>query len=66
LFQKVRVKFAQVSKIGFMIFSQSYGKQAVSFCEVMFFGKSYFLQSQVAKIGFEVLAKVSASLVWAF
>ncbi len=49
--------------MGFMDFSQSYGKQVVSFCEVIFCGKSYFLQSQVAKIGFKVFRK---SFVQAF
>jgi len=56
-FKKFRVKFAQVSKIGFKIFSQSFGKQAVSFGKVRFCGKSYFLQSQVSKIGFKVFSK---------
>jgi hypothetical protein len=43
-----------------------FGKQAASFGKVGFCGKSYFLQSQVSKIGFKVLAKVSVSLVRAF
>ncbi|MDZ7925273.1 MAG: hypothetical protein U5M23_14735 [Marinagarivorans sp.] len=42
LLKKFRVKFAQVSKIGFMVFSQSFGKQAVSFCKVPFFWLAFF------------------------
>jgi len=65
-FKKFRVKFAQVFKIGFKIFSQSFRKQTVSFGKVRFCSKSYFLQNQVSKIGFKVSTKVSASLVRAF
>ena len=50
-------RLAQVSKIGFKIFSQSFGKQAVSFGKVRFCGKGYFLQSQVFKFGFKVFSK---------
>jgi len=34
---------AQASKIGFKIFSQSFGKQAVSFCVVCFFWLAFSL-----------------------
>jgi hypothetical protein len=36
LFQKFRVKLAQVSKIGFKVFSSGFGRQAVSFGKVRF------------------------------
>ena len=49
LFKQFRVKFAQVSKIGFKVFSQSSGKQAVSFCKVCFFQLVFFW----AKSGFQ-------------
>ena len=60
-FKKFCFKFAQVSKTSFKIFKLSFGKQAISFCEVSFYGKSYFLQSQVSKIGFKVFGQVLAS-----
>ena len=42
-------KLAQVSIIGFKVFSQSFGKQAVSFYKVRFSGLCFFL----AKSGFQ-------------
>jgi len=64
-FKKFRVKFAQVAKIGFKVFSQSLGKQIVSFCKVRFCGLCFFWQSQVSKIGYIFSAKVLAGLVQA-
>ena len=64
--QKVCVKLAQVSKIGFKVFRQSFGKQSFSFGRVLFSGLCPFWQSQAFKIGFKVLAKVLVSLVRAF
>ena len=51
-FKKFRVKSAQVAKIGFKVFSQSLGKQVVSFCKVRFCGLRFFWQSQVSKISY--------------
>jgi len=66
LVQKFRTKLAQVSKNGFKVFRQSFGKQKFSFGRVRFSGLRSFWQSQALKIGFKVLAKVLASLVRAF
>jgi hypothetical protein len=66
LFKKFRLKLAQASKIGFKVFSQSSGKQAVSFCVVRFFGLRFVWSSQALKIGYIFSAKVSASLGQAF
>jgi len=65
-FKKFRVKSAQVAKIGFKVFSQSLGKQIVSFCKVRFCGLRFFWQSQVSKIGYIFSAKVLAGLIQAF
>jgi len=65
-FKKFRVKSAQVAKIGFKVFSQSLGKQVVSFCKVRFCGLRFFWQSQVSKIGYIFSAKVLAGLIQAF
>jgi hypothetical protein len=43
LFRKFLFKFAQVSKIGFKVFSLGFGKQAVSFGIVCFFWLALFL-----------------------
>jgi len=56
-FKNFHFKFTQVSKIDFKVFSQSLGKQAVSFGKVSFCSKVYFLQSQVFKIGFKIFSK---------
>ena len=67
--KKFRFKLARVSaqppvgKIGFMVFGQSFGKQVFLFGKVCFGGLCSVWQNQVSKIGFKVLAKVSASLV---
>jgi len=42
-FKKFRVKLAQVTKIGFKVFSQSLGKQVVSFCKVRFLWLAFLL-----------------------
>jgi hypothetical protein len=42
LFKKFRFKLAQVSEISFKVFSQSFSKQAVSFCKVRFFWLAFF------------------------
>jgi len=42
-FKKFRVKSAQVAKIGFKVFSQSLGKQVVSFCKVRFLWLAFLL-----------------------
>jgi len=56
-FKKFRVKSAQVAKIGFKVFSQSLGKQVVSFCKVRFCGLRFFWQSQVSKISYIFFSK---------
>jgi hypothetical protein len=66
LFKKFRAKSAQVSNIGFRVFSQSLGKQVLSFCKVRFSGLRFFWQGQVSKISYIFSEKVSASLVQAF
>jgi len=48
LFKKFCVKLAQVSKIGFKVFSLGFGKQAISFCKVHFSWLAFCL----AKSGF--------------
>jgi len=65
-FNKFRFKLAQVSKIGFKIFSQNSGRQTVLFGKVRFCGLRFVWSSQVSKIGFSFSTKVSASLVQAF
>jgi hypothetical protein len=56
-FKKFRVKLAQVSKIGFKVFSLGFGKQKVSFGKVRFSWLAFFLQSQVSEIGFKIFSK---------
>jgi hypothetical protein len=57
LFKKFRLKFAQVAKIGFKVFSQSSGRQAVLFYKVRFCGVRFFWQNQVSKIGYIFFSK---------
>jgi hypothetical protein len=42
LFRKFLFKFAQVSKIGFNVFSLGFGRQAVSFGKVRFSWLAFF------------------------
>jgi hypothetical protein len=65
-FKKFLFKFTQVSKIGFVVFSQVFGKQVVSFGKVRFFWLASFWSGQALKIGYIFSAKVSASLGQAF
>ena len=48
-FKKFHFKLAQVSKIGFVVFGQGFGRQAVSFCKVRFFWLAFLL----VKSGFQ-------------
>jgi hypothetical protein len=66
LVKKFRVKFGQVSKIGFKVFNLGFGKRAVSFGKVIFSGLRFVGSSQALKIGSIFSAKVLASLVRAF
>jgi len=67
LFKKFRVKFAQVSKTGFVVFGQSFGKQAVSFGKVHFSWLAFLLgKVRFVKSASVLSAKVSASLGQAF
>ena len=55
--KKFRVKFAQVSKTGFKIFSQGFGSQRFYQAKFAFSGLRSFWSSQVLKIGFKVFSQ---------
>ena len=57
LFKKFRVKLAQVSKIGFMVFGQVLVSKQFHFAKSVLSGLRFFWQSQVSKIGFKVFIK---------
>jgi len=56
-FKKFRVKFAQVSKISFVVFAQVLASKRFHFAKSVFHGLRFFGQSQVCKIGFKVFCK---------
>jgi hypothetical protein len=56
-FNKFRVKFSQVSIIGFKVFESSFGQQAVHFAKSVFHGLRFVWQSQVFKISFKSFSK---------
>jgi len=58
LFKKFCVKSSQVSKIGFKVFSQSFGRQQFYFAKSVFMAYVSFQQSQVSKISYIFSAKV--------
>ncbi len=65
-FKKFLVKFAQVSKIGFVVFSQVLVSKRFRLAMFAFSGLRSFWSSQVFKIGYIFSAKILASLVRAF
>jgi len=62
-FKKFRVKSAQVSEIGFMVFSQVLVSKRFHLAKSVFHGLRFVWSSQVSKIGFSFSAKVFVSLV---
>jgi len=56
-FKKFRVKFAQVSKIGFVVFGQVLVSKRFHFAKSVFHGLRFVWSSQVSKIGFKVFSK---------
>jgi len=65
-FKKFRVKFSQVAKIGFVVFSQVLASERFRLAMFAFSGLRSFWSSQVFKIGYIFSAKILASLVRAF
>ena len=65
-FKKFRIKFAQVSKIGFKVLGKVLAGKRFHFAKSSFSGLHFVWQSQVSKIGFFFLAKVSVSLAQVF
>ncbi len=56
-FKKFRIKSAQVSKTGILVFGQVLTSKQFHFAKSVFSGARFFWQSQVSKIGFKVFRK---------
>ena len=56
-FKKFRVKFAQVSKIGFKVLAEILVSKRFHFAKPCFYSKGFFLQSQVYEIDFKIFSK---------
>jgi len=63
-FKKFRLKFVQVSKIGFKVLAEILASKRFYLAKSCFCGKSYLLQSQVSKIGFKVFSKSFGKFVF--
>ena len=66
LFKKFRVKFAQVSKIGFKVLAKVLAGKRFHFAKSVFHGSCFVWSNQVSEIGYIFSEKVLVSSILAF